>query len=513
MVRARTGALVIFTSMALAACTTGSSEPETASDVKASIAMASDPTTLDPQKGSVATDFVMARMLFDSLVRRDDAGKMIPGIATKWTVTATSAEFTLRDDVTCSDGQKVTADVVAASLRRFADPATGAGAAAQVFGAGNKTTVTAGTGTVKIELANPWSDLLFGLALPQAGVICPAALSNAELLKSGGKGAGSGPYYVSDAKPGSNFRLTGRPEYKWWPTYAKMPSGKVPTTVDMRVIVSEATMANELQTGNLDYAGITGADAARFAGKPDFTLAPSPIVRMMVVFNERPGRVSADLATRKAVAQAVDRKAFNQAVTRGSGQLMTTITDSAVPCASKDESLLQAFNLDAAKGALAGKKFKIVGTNAVAAGVGNEYLQTALKAAGAEVELRNVDSAVWGSEVLGGAGDWDLTILPNLNLTNLLTTPASFFVGGAPPAGRNFGDIRNTGFATGFGKAMATTDETAKCAAWAEAQRALLSNVDVVPLAAVNVNYITTKRTTAIAPDGLFDPSTMRVVG
>lgn len=511
------GVSALALGLAVTGCTTSTDPGGKAGDktVKAAIATSSDPTSLDPNLGTVAADFVMARMLNDQLVRRDDNGEIIAGIAAAWTAGATSAEFTLRPDATCTDGTKLTASGVAKVLTRFADPATKATAAAQVFGAGNKVTATGddASGKVSIKLDKPWSDLLYGLALPQAGIVCPTALDNPELLKSGKKGAGTGAYYMESAKPGTLYTLKATEGYTGWAKYKKMPQGTVPDVVEMPVIQSEATMANNLIAGTLDYTGFTGADVARFVGNEQFKVAPAPIVRMMVVFNERKGHPGAEVKIREAIAKSLDRVAFNKAVTRGSGTLMASITDGKVPCANTDESLLAQPDPAAAKSVLNGVKIKLVGTNAVAAGAGNEYVQAALKAAGADVTLRNADSATWGNDVISNKGDWDLTILPNLNLTNLLTTPASMFAGADPAdGGRNFGGVENEGFAKGFGAAMATTDPAAKCAAWGEAQKSLLGTFDVVPLATVNVFYTTSARVAIAAPDGLLAPETVRVV-
>ncbi|WP_020520757.1 ABC transporter substrate-binding protein [Catelliglobosispora koreensis] len=521
-VRAKTGALVVLTSMAMAACTTGGNETESPTEAKVSIAMVGDPSTLDPHKSTPAHELMMARMMFDTLVRRDDGGKMIAGLAKSWTVTPTSGEFVLRDDVTCADGTKLTATTVAKSMTRFADPKTGATAAGQVFGTANlgKATFTGDDAASKltVKLDQPWADLIFGLSLPQAGVICDKGLTDEAALKAGTKGVGTGPYFLagdSAVQKGVSYTLTGRPEYKWAPVYARMPSGKVPTTVVMKVILKEDVMANELLANNLDYGGITGPDIARLPAK-DFNIKPAPLIRAFVVFNQRPGRPGADPAFRKAFAQAIDRTAFNQAVTRGTGTLMAGITDPAVPCANKDESLLVKPDAAAAKAGLTGKKVKIVGHTAVAAGAPAEYALTALKAAGADAELRNVDLATWTNDVFSNKGDWDVTVLTNLNLTNMLTPPAALLIGSAPegtPPGRNFGAIQNPAFARAFGMAMAAPDPTAQCAAWGEAQKALLEQVNVIPLAAINVNYVTTKRATGSDPDGIFDPTTMRVVG
>ncbi|MFE1949252.1 ABC transporter substrate-binding protein [Streptomyces sp. NPDC059524] len=512
------GVCTLALGLAATGCTTSGDETggkDGGKKVKVSIATSSDPTSLDPQLGTVAADFVFARMLDDQLVRRDDKGKIIPGLASRWKADAKSAEFTLRPDAKCTDGTKVTASGVAKVLTRFADPATKSTAASQVFGPGAKVTATGddATGTVSVKLDKPWSDLLYGLALPQAGIVCPAALDKPELLKSGKKGAGTGAYYIESAEPGARYTLSAVKGYTGWATYKNMPEGTVPDVVEMPVIQSEATMANNLAAGTLDYAAFTGPDVARFVKNDKFTITPAPIVRMMVVFNERKGHPGADAKVREAVARTLDRKAFNRAVTRGSGTLMSSITDASVPCANKDESLLAKPDPAAAKDVLKGMKIKLVGTNAVASGSGNEYVQAALKAAGAEVSLRNADSATWGNDVISNKGDWDLTVLPNLNLTNLLTTPASLFAGPGPAdGGRNFPGTHNKDFEQGFGAAMATTDQSAKCAAWDKAQKALLTGFDVVPMATVNLNYTTAARISIAAPDGLLAPETVRVV-
>ncbi len=514
------GVCTLAIGLAATACTTssdsgGGTGKDGGKTVKATIATSSDPTSLDPNLGTVAADFVFARMLNDQLVRRDDKGEIIPGLASEWKADASSAEFTLRGDAKCTDGTKVTASGVAKVLTRFADPATKATAASQVFGPGTKVTATGddASGKVSVKLDKPWSDLLYGLALPQAGIVCPAALDKPELLKSGEKGAGTGAYYMTSAKPGTSYTLAAVKGYTGWAKYKNMPQGTVPDVVEMPVIQSEATMANNLAAGTLDYAAFTGPDVARFVKDTKFTITPAPIIRMMVVFNERKGHPGADAKIREAIAQSLDRKAFNQAVTRGSGTLMASITDASVPCANTDESLLAKTDVAAAKGVLKGVKIKLVGTNAVAAGAGNEYVQASLKAAGADVKLTNADSATWGNDVISNKGDWDITVLPNLNLTNLLTTPASLFTGPSPAdGGRNFPGVDNKGFAKGFGEAMATTDETAKCAAWGEAQKAMLSAHDVVPLATVNLHYTTAARVKIAAPDGLLAPETVRVV-
>ncbi|SDK02067.1 ABC transporter substrate-binding protein [Streptomyces indicus] len=513
----RAAALAAALGLAATACTT-SDGTSTGGGGKgggggsATLQLTGDPTTLDPAKGTAVQDLVMSRMLYDVLVRRDDGGEIVGNLAKSWEQpSAKEATFTLNEGITCTDGTKLTATDIAASLKRLADPKTGGYPA---FGAGNTATITADdkAGTVNVKLAKPYSDLLYGMSSPQAGIICPKALKDESLLKSGGKGAGTGRWWLDKSTAGSAYTLAGRDGYTWGAKYKKAPAGDAPKTVVMKILPNESTMANELLSGSLDYAGITGPDAARLAKAPDkVTMVPTPLIRMMVVFNQKEGHPGADKKFRDAVGAAIDRKAFNDTVTKGTGEVIASLADKSVPCASTDESWLAKPDKAAAAKALKGVKVKVVGTNAVASGAGNEFVQAVLKAAGAEVELRNVDNTTWATEVPGGKGDWDITVLPNVNTTNLLTHPASLLVGEAPPAGRNFGSVNNPDFAAGFGEAMANVDEAKKCAAWEKAQKAALTNRDVLPLTAIKAYYTSGKKVEIASPDGILDTSTVRL--
>ncbi|MFB4313890.1 amidohydrolase [Actinomadura sp. 21ATH] len=258
-----------------------------------------------------------------------------------------------------------------------------------------------------------------------------------------------------------------------------------------------------------DMAFFTGPDAKRFSGGAGYRVETAPAVRMFLMFNERSGHPGADEKVRRAIAQAVDPAAFGNAAALGRGERLTSIAEAAVPCVSKDASLLVKPDAAAARKALSGLKVTVAGTNAIAGGAGNTYVQAALRAAGADAELRNLDNATWSTEVLGNQGDWDVNVMAHLNLTLTMTNPASLFAGEPAPKGRNVGGVRNPGIAKGMGAALATTDETAKCEAWARAQRALLERVHAVPLTAVNTTYVFGGRVDAMLPGGLFDISTL----
>ncbi|MCF2527940.1 ABC transporter substrate-binding protein [Yinghuangia soli] len=506
-----TAALVLL----VPACTTGGTGssgddgPSGGGSTVVRTTFTSDPKSFDPAKGDNLNDYMAARVLYDTLVRRDDAGTIIPGLAATWTVAPDKIEFKLRDGIKCSDGTPLTATAAAASLNYFAAPETKAPAAKQVFGTG-KTTATGddAANTVRIELDHPWADMLYGLAMPQTGIVCavkdPAALA-------AGKAPGTGPFTLAESQRGATYTFTRRTDYTWGPAFSKMPEGKPPTSLVAAVVPNESTAANKLTTGDLDHIAITGPDMDRFG--TDWASTTLSSSNQFMVFNQRPGHPGADPEVRKAIAAVTDRVAFNNASTRGKGQMLTSITDATSPCVLQREYAGPGMDKATAEGILKGKKIRILGLNVVSGGAGTAYLQAALEKAGASVELRNVDLATWATEFIGNTGQWDLGVMININLSATLTTPGSFMHGEDPPKGRNIGGTQNPDYSKNFLAALATTDPAEHCARWTDAQNALIQRVDTVPLSTVPQKNIYSKRISAVTPGGYSDLTLLWVKG
>lgn len=517
--RRRAAALSAASLVLLAsACTTGDSGAPSGGggasnggDTVVRTTFTSDPKSFDPAKGDNLNDYMAARVLYDTLVRRDDGGKLIPGIAESWTATATTVDIKLRTGVVCSDGSPLTAGQVAASLSYFAAPETKAPAAKQVFGSG-KTTVTGddGANTVRIELDHSWADVMYGLAMPQTGIVCAAGTKDPAALAAG-KAPGTGPFTLKTSQRGASYTFTRRTDYTWGPVFATMPQGKPPTTLNVSVVPNESTAANQLTTGALDAVALIGPDMDRFGSDwASVTLSSS---NQFVVFNERPGHPGADPEVRKAIAAVIDRTAYNNASTRGKGELLTSISDKTSPCVLRQEYRGVGMDMATAKRILAGKKIRITGLNVVSGGAGTAYLQAVLKEAGADVDLRNVDLATWATEFIGNTGQWDLGVMVNINLSATLTTPGSFMHGDDPAKGRNIGGVQNPDYSRNFLEALGTTDPAQHCAKWEAAQNALIDRVDTVPLSTVPQKNIYSKRISAVTPAGYADMTLLWVKG
>ncbi|MFD3512996.1 ABC transporter substrate-binding protein [Streptomyces sp. NPDC058657] len=508
---------VAATSLLASACTTGPSGGPSSSGGSSGgtvkIGVTSDATSFDPAKGAGATDYLLTSLLYQPLVGQDDGGTFVAGLAGSWTSTPTKTSLTLRKGLTCSDGSALTASQVVASLKRYRTASAGALLTFGAANAGEKTTITGddAAGTVSITTAAPWGEVLAGLSGTGAGIVCGAGLDAgaAALARGAVKGAATGPYEMVTARRGASYELRLRKGFAAYPGFASLPAGKPADRLRVQISRNESTLANQLQTGALDLAPLTGTDATRFTGQDGFTVRSAPFIRNYLAFNQRSGHPGADPKVRRAIAQAVSRAAFNN-VFGGAGQTLTSYVDDRAACVSTDASLLAKTDPAAAKQVLKGVPIKLEGSNAVAGGAGNSYVAEALRAAGAEVKLTNADNATWATDVTANQGDWDATVFPLIS--GALARGGAAFLGPAPDkGGLNYGAVQNAAYAKNYVAATSTTDRNAKCAAWQKAQEALLTAHDVIPLATVNVHYVAREGVSFATPSGSLALSTLRI--
>lgn len=508
--------------LALGACTTGSPADSGATGAGPATstirtAINATPTTFAPWAVRNKDDYDMARLLFNTLVRRGADNQIVPALATKWKVSPTRAVFTLRDDATCADGTKITPEIVAHSLQRFAS-ASDSNFRRLVFGPGDPTISSdQKAGTVSVTLDQPWVDLLQGLSLEASGIVCPAGLKNVKGLRSGTvKGAFSGPYVLEESKPGVSYTLKLRDGFNAWPQYQKpAPKGEPAETIKVNVTPNHSSRANELLTGGLDIADISTKDMTRFDHEDGYTEHRLPFGSQFILFNERPGHVTADQKVRRAVVQAVSRSSFNKASTGGLGKKAVTFAHAAVPCASTDTSLVSKQNTAAAKQVLAGKTIRILGLNVVGPqGAGNTYVAEALRAAGATVKLKNVDVGRWST--LGGQKPktWDLTVMAAINAGGTMYGALSTIVGTpTDKGGLNWTGNRHSDVLALVDKAMKEPRESSRCSVYKKVQSRLIRDADVMPLTYMPVQTTVRPGFWIGTYNGQADWSTMRITG
>ncbi len=463
---------------------------------KATIRIGADYDSLDPVKTVTSDGYQLVNVLYDRLVALDEKGTPVPALAESWSGDASRTVFKLRKGVTCSDGTALTATAAAAALTRLGAKETNAPMAYRTVGiAGYSAVGDDAAGTVTLTMTAPFSDLLIGLAMPWASIVCPSGLKDTEAL--GSTPSGTGPYTLDKAASvrGSHYVLKLRPDHAWDSSGATGKDPGRPATIQVRVINNNTTAANELQSGTIDVSLVTGRDINRLkAAKSLDFLDAKPFGMQFMMFQHRDGYPTADVLVRRAIATAINRDLATRAATAGNGLTATSYISPLVACYEpKTADLLPKPDAEAAKALLKqagyapgsdgifakdGKKLRLrlIGQPGLQ-GSAPEYILEALRAIGVEVELRNITLQETASVMSGP--DWEIGVFPFGPPMPSANTVVPFVSG----KGSNHGTIENARFAAAQAAALASSpDSPERCARWSEAQLALLEDMNILPL-------------------------------
>jgi peptide/nickel transport system substrate-binding protein len=482
----------------VSACSASSSAPSTSNAKAASgpvtVRLGGDWPTLDPYAtlGNINSDVILTG-IYDRLVALSPDGKsVVPYLATKWTDTPTSLTFTIRPGVTCSDGTKLGAAQVAQSFKyMITQPEV-----KLLLGAGPyKVSSDPAAGTVTVGLGTPFSDALFDLTGPHASIICPAELA---LLKAKDTttAVGSGPYTIAHAVHGTDMQLNPRSQWTWGPNGESAKAPGFPSKVTLQVIPDETTAANELLTGQLDVAGVTGPDVPRLiADKSLIHTVFGGEYLSNLVFNPKNAALR-DEKVREAISRAISTKAFMQADTGGFGVTSPSFFapsaacyDTAVaqlvpaPSVSAAQSILKSdgYTLTNKKMTKNGQPltFDMVTTNSNFSDAAAEYIAATLGQVGITVKVTSVETNAYTTILVGGNYDLGLQLLtgggPAPGDYILYMTGPSFAQGGG---NTSINDPAANSLVT---KAFAATGPS-QCQAWDAVQQEIIGQHDVLPL-------------------------------
>lgn len=440
------------------------------------IAIGSDPGSLDPQLGLLSTTRDVNNFAYDTLLHITGPGQVRSGLAQSWKVLSTTkVRFTLVRGATCSDGSAMSASVVKRNLDFVSDPKNKSPLLGVFVPPSMTVTANNRTRTVIATSKTPNPFPLQGLGLVQ--MVCTRGMNNRSLLVH--RAIGSGPYRLTQAVSGDHYTFQVRKGYHWGSgggTTAALPSKVV-----FKIVSNETTTANLLLSHGVNIGTIIGDDRARLnrAKLYKVVLAATP---NEFWFNQNRGRVAANAGIRRGLVQSLRLAQIGSVITSGRGAPIRTLTSQAfTPCSGNSvKGSIPPYNPSAASAALSSHPaIRVIYPSDFGASItaAMELLQAQLSATGARVNL------VGGTETdlttaLFGTGNWDLAFVPItlLNPSQLV----GLVSGPAPPNGANFGNIDN-----GTYKSLSTSAQgkfgAAACRDWIRAEASLMRNADVAP--------------------------------
>ncbi|MDP2625655.1 MAG: ABC transporter substrate-binding protein [Candidatus Rokubacteria bacterium] len=274
-------------------------------------ATGTDALTLDPQ---FVTDVPTARAVMhihETLVYQDDEGKIVPGLAESWSVSADKLTWTfkLRKGVRFHDGTPFNAQAVKHSLDRLLNPATGSPRRSTAQAIQESRVVD--EHTVALATAKPFAPFLAQLTAYNLAILSPTAAD--KLGKDyASKPVGTGPFLLESWKPGDKLILARNPSY--W--------GQKPwlDRVEFRVVPEDGTRVLQLLAGEVDIiASVPPIMLKRLAGAADVRVLRSAGYRTIYIGLNNKVKPFDDLRVRRAVAHAVNPQAIVQGVLGGVG--------------------------------------------------------------------------------------------------------------------------------------------------------------------------------------------------
>lgn len=300
-----------------------------------------EPQSLDPALSREAQFVQYFQPAFDTLIRRDEAGKVQPMLATKWETSddQKTVTFTLRDDVKFTDGTKLSAEVVKGNLDRF--KAAGGPLAASL--ASVASVVAADPMTVQVLLSQPNPALLYSLGGPAGYIQSPANFDSPTVNT---QPIGSGPYELDRAAttPGSQYTFTKKADY-WNKDLQKFDK------IVIKPIKDESARLNALRSGQVDgmIATAKTVQAAKGAGVEVQTV---PGDWQGLSLFDRAGTLTPELAkveVRQAINYAIDKEALLKSVGQGLGAITSQIFSPASDAYVKELDNAYEYDMNKAK--------------------------------------------------------------------------------------------------------------------------------------------------------------------
>jgi len=284
---------------------------------------------LAPAAGGTYANSVISNSLLERLLYQDPkTAELSPWLATTWEANADSTKFTftLRDDVTFSDGTKLTAEIVKANIDQIAQGSPDQAIPKWTVVADYDRTEVDAPNRVSVHFSQPNVSFPQQLSMPQAGIIAAASLKLPYQEQCQGKNLiTTGPFVFASERPGKEIRYRRRDDYNWGPVALKH-SGAAYLDGFVHTIATEGSVrVGTLLAGQADAArGILPTDEPLVKKASGYRLEviSANVANQLVVNSNNPNL--SDARVRRALNLATDRNQIKTALLSDSYALATS---------------------------------------------------------------------------------------------------------------------------------------------------------------------------------------------
>lgn len=324
----------------------------------------SPPRTMDPMGSDADSNLTYMANFFDALLERPGKdGSLAPALATKYERTgAKSWKFYLRKGVKFHNGNPFTAQDVAFTFKRMADPKV-----SEFINTGknieNVEILDDYTVVIHTKTIIPWFDQVVYLFF----IMDKESTEEADQAQVGLNPNGTGAYKLKEWLKGSYVKMTANPEY--W-------GGKPAVDeVEVRPVTESSTRFAALASGQADVLwGVPLEMHSKVVKNPNVEVVSRPARRgMFLALTNTPGTPMADIRVRKAIAMAVNEDEIIEKIMRGQAIKSTQVPDPT--CTGYDNTIKRyEYNLAEAKKLMKEAGYS-EGFDIVVAGPTDRYVQ------------------------------------------------------------------------------------------------------------------------------------------
>lgn len=271
----------------------------------------SDPEGLDPTMSTGTASQIQGLLMFDTLLAKDNALKLVPLLATSWRIGPDGKTYTfaLRKDVEFHGGHHLTSADVKYSFDRLKDKQTGSPWAYLLVLVDRIETPDAAT--VVVHLSRPDRMFLDLMSNPATSILNRDSVEKAGREFGRSVVDGTGPFKLVSRTFNEQIVYERFDKYRWGPAgYQNRGPARIKRLV-WRVVPELTTAELMLENGEVDlFTHNTDpsllARAPGLRGRVEVTRRPVTDTRGLILNTAFPHLK--DVAVRQAIARAVDRK-------------------------------------------------------------------------------------------------------------------------------------------------------------------------------------------------------------
>lgn len=501
-------AIALVSTIALAACQAPAPEASGDPVQGGTLTYASgdaEPTCLDPHVGGNYPQALLAGQFLESLVSRDDSGEIIPWLAESWTAAddGLSWEFTLRDDVSFTDGTPLDAEAVKVNVEHLKDPATQSSTGYLALGKVDHVEVVDDR-VARFVMTAPDSALLESLTQPWNAIQSPAGIARG-MDENCQAPIGTGPFIVDEWVKQDHVSLVRNDDYSSPPADAGHEGPAYLEAIDWRFVPDSASRYAALQAGQVDVIDNPQPDTISAAKSNDSLVwldAPRPGAANRIELNSGQAPFD-DERVREAFIRAVQVDEGIDALFFGTAERSYSPLSSVESVAYSDETLFEP-DLDRANALLdeAGwtqrdadgyrvrdgvrltLRFPVSTNQSIPAEQSLfEQVQATAKAAGFDVVIELLDLSSWYGAL--AAHEYEIVSAPYTKVgpdvlrilyhsDSITPAPSGYFA--------NLAQLNDAEVDALLTEAASTSDPDARAASYDEAQQLILGGYYLLPL-------------------------------